>query len=440
MDTQVVHVRINDAATGQPTPVRIRFVDATGRYRAPLGRLEHFPTGFGQQVGGNVDIDGKKFAYIDGACEILLPTGPIQVEVHKGFEYEPIFHTFHRAEGKISLRLSMERKFNLEAEGWYAGDICAHFLSPAAAWLEGAAEGLSVVNLLAAEWEDEHGHPFHSNLLDFTGQQEPPKKDGTLVAVNTLNRAGPLGDFLLLNSHRPVFPLRLGQEGFEHYTPLDWCRQCHRKGGLVVGMTFPAEQLLEQRSPGGGQWMIDALAWLPAGRFAQDLLPAWYGNQMKGWARSLPLVGGSGKTSNAAVLGAVRTYVRISGDDVLNRLSHERWIEGIRNGCTFVTCGPLLDLHVESQEPPVSDNTTRTAPTRQVRATARSLVPFERLELFCNGELVADATPDDDGVARIDQRCTLHAPAWLVVRCWGAGGQLLAHTSPAWVSPTGGTR
>src|SRR5262245_44759011 len=120
MDLQVVHVRVNDAATGQPTPVRIRFVDSTGRYRAPLGRLEQFPTGFGQQVGGNIEIDAKQYAYIDGTCEILLPTGPMDIEVSKGLEYAPLHQTWDPKPGQISLRLEIERKFNLAEEGWYA--------------------------------------------------------------------------------------------------------------------------------------------------------------------------------------------------------------------------------------------------------------------------------------------------------------------------------
>jgi len=429
MDLQVVHVRIHDTATGQPTPVRIRMVDAAGRYRAPLGRLEYFPTGFGQQVGGNVDIDGKKYAYIDGACEILLPTGPIQVEVHKGFEYAPVFHTFNRSAGQISLRLSIERKFNLEAEGWCAGDVWAHFLSPQAAWLEGAAEGLNVVNLLAAEWEEEDGTPYQSNLLDFTGQQEPPKKDGTLVAVGTLNRGGEQGDFALLNCHRVVFPLRLGTEGFEAYKPIDWCRQCHRKGGLVVDSQFPDESLFQEGSP--GQWSVNAVAWLATTRIVEETLPQWYANLMKGHGRVLPLIGGSGKVSNAVALGAVRTYVRIPAEDKIHRVSYECWLKAL--GSSFVTRGPLLDFTVDGAGVPGGIGVSETSRTRQVRATARSLIPFERLEILCNGKLVAQVSPRADGIATIEQPCRFEATSWLVARCWGRAGELLAHTSPALV-------
>ena len=49
-----VHVRVNDAATGKPTPCRVRFTDAEGRYYAPFGRLTEFATGRNEDVGGNV--------------------------------------------------------------------------------------------------------------------------------------------------------------------------------------------------------------------------------------------------------------------------------------------------------------------------------------------------------------------------------------------------
>ncbi len=62
-----VHVRVNDAATGQPTPVRIRLVDSAGVCRMPFGRLTEFATGPGEDVGGQVRLDGDAFAYIDGS-------------------------------------------------------------------------------------------------------------------------------------------------------------------------------------------------------------------------------------------------------------------------------------------------------------------------------------------------------------------------------------
>jgi hypothetical protein len=43
MTELTVHLRVNDAATGQPTPVRLRISGPDGQTFAPLGRLTRFP-------------------------------------------------------------------------------------------------------------------------------------------------------------------------------------------------------------------------------------------------------------------------------------------------------------------------------------------------------------------------------------------------------------
>ena len=49
-----VHVRVNDAATGKPTPVRVRFAGPGGEYYPPLARPAEFPIGRNEDVGGHV--------------------------------------------------------------------------------------------------------------------------------------------------------------------------------------------------------------------------------------------------------------------------------------------------------------------------------------------------------------------------------------------------
>ena len=85
-----VHLRVNDGATGKPTPVRVRLVDAREVYHAPLGRLAEFATGSGEDVGGHLRLGGERFAYVDGACEVRLPAGAVTAEVSKGPEYTPL--------------------------------------------------------------------------------------------------------------------------------------------------------------------------------------------------------------------------------------------------------------------------------------------------------------------------------------------------------------
>ena len=102
------------------------------------------------------------FSYIDGACEVRLPPGPVTVEAFKGPEYLPLSRTITLGPGQIALRVAMERWTDLRAEGWYSGDTGCVSLSPHAALLEGAAEDLAVVNLLADERPPAPGRPRRS--------------------------------------------------------------------------------------------------------------------------------------------------------------------------------------------------------------------------------------------------------------------------------------
>jgi hypothetical protein len=413
MSVQVVHVRVNDAATGQPTPVRIRFTTPDGRYLPPLGRLADFPTGANENVGGSVMLGDKRYAYIDGSCEIRLPEGPIAVEVSKGPEYDSIQQTWERKSGQISLRLSIARKCNLQQEGWYAGDTQVFLLSPQAAWLEGAAEGLPFVNVLAAEWSMP-GHLFHSNLLEFSGQQPALVKDDCQVIVNTQNRSESLGSLSLLNCHRIVYPLSLSWEGFEQWTLHDWCDQCHRKGGLVIWPAFPGEpgERLADLLLGA----IDAVEWTAGGDFETAGLEAWY--RLLNCGCRVPLVGGSGKASNAVCIGAVRTYAQLEPGQPP---SYGAWIEAIRAGRTFVTRGPLLRLAVNVKE-------------CTVMAEATSVLPFERLELVEDGAIVAEAAARSDFTASLSIDKWGNHSTWLAARCWSGDG-LAAHTAPFYLQP-----
>src|SRR5262245_49014052 len=239
---QTVHVRVNDAATGQPTPVRIRFTDRERNYYAPFGRLTHFATGRNQDVGGNVRPGMKAYAYIDGGCEIALPPGPVHVRIDKGPEYRPIEQKIDLTPGKLALRFTIERWINMPESGWYSGDTRVHCLSPHAALLEAAAEDVAVVNLLVQPYSAEKrvesrlgNQPPElalPNILAFSGQKPVLETAGHVVAVNTHNTHAKLGSLGLLHCHRVIYPLTLADG--DDWSLADWCDQCHRKQGLVV--------------------------------------------------------------------------------------------------------------------------------------------------------------------------------------------------------------
>jgi hypothetical protein len=429
-----VHVRVSDSATGQPTPVRLRLIDAAGVCRMPFGRLTEFATVPSEDVGGQVRLGGDNFSYIDGVCEVRLPSGPVRVEVSKGPEYLPLCREVVLGPGKIAIRLTIEHSLDWRSRGWYAGDGRVQEISPHAARLEAAAEGLDVVNLLAHERPSHNNQPAaFVNLLAFSGTQGA--LDGSpCVVVNTCNTHPILGTVALLNCHRVVYPLRFGApDGLDDWSVSDWCDQCHRKKGLVVWPDLPR---LTVEHPQG-----EALAALLLGKIdafevcrLTDSLANWY--QLLSCGQRLPLMGASGKDSNAVALGALRTYARLEPNQ---DFSYGGWIESVRAGRTFVTDGPLLAMTVNGQEPGAVLSLPNEGQTVRIQAEARSVTPFSRLECVYNGAVVATGDTDaEHRTATLETDVKIDGSGWLAARCLGEDGSIIrAHTSPVFVQMEG---
>jgi hypothetical protein len=420
MDYQVVHIRINDAATGKPTPVRLRLCH-DGRYLPPLGRANRIPVAWGESVGGSLRVTGGAYAYVDGACEARLPAGAIHVQASKGPEYAPLSGTEELRVGQLAMRLRIEQRFNLTAEGWYAGDTNAQFLTPHAAALEGAAEGLHVVNLLAFE-------SHLPSLLEFSGQEPAHARYGCMVAVNTLNDGGEHGRLALLHCHRIVFPLTLTAAGFEKYTLADWCQQCHRKKGLVVWPYFPEYRGNVLANLQRGE--IDAVEWTSTAMptFASEGLPEWY--RLLNLGFRIPLVGGSGKGSNAVPLGAVRTYAQLESG---KEFTYGHWIEAVRLGRTFATRGPLMQLSVNGKGPGGTLTLDNPDGPLNVNIEAFAVAQFEPVELIVDGEVIGEAFANESQLAQLTATVSIANARWVAARCWGPDG-LAAHTSPIYLA------
>src|SRR5438874_2079651 len=132
-----IHLRINDAASGKPTPVRLRISGPDGTTYPPLGRVADFRTGRNEDVGGHLRVGRERWCYIDGSCEVPLPTStPVRVQASKGPEYIPLDCTITLGTGQMALRFEIERWSNLAADGWISADSRCHFLSPHSASLE----------------------------------------------------------------------------------------------------------------------------------------------------------------------------------------------------------------------------------------------------------------------------------------------------------------
>ncbi|MBM4407622.1 MAG: hypothetical protein FJ038_03260 [Chloroflexi bacterium] len=439
-----VRTTIVDDATGEPSPCRIHFRSARGIPYQPHGHHGHVNSNMGswhQDIGGDVRLGALTYAYIDGTCEGWLPRGEVIVDVAHGFETEPLRARVTIAPGQQELRLRLRRWSNLNADGWWSGDIHVHFLSPQGGVTEARGEDLNVVNLLQAQW----GSLF-TNTEDFTGGPVTSRDGRTIVWVSQENRQHILGHMSLLGLRRPVMPWSsdgLGEAewaGTLETTMSDWADRAHEQGGTVVTPHFPSPNGETATLVATGR--TDAIEMIRHGPYEHG---TWYRYLNAGYR--LPLVGGTDKMSADTAVGLYRTYVRIPPGE---EFSHDAWTRGLRAGRTFHSGGPILRFRVDGREIGDTVDLPAGGGTVEIEASAESIFPIQSLELVHDGQVVAAA--ESAGPTRrleLRERVRVDRHGWLAVRAGGPGywasrphrdswrRPVFAHTSPVYVAVGG---
>jgi hypothetical protein len=431
-----VHVRVVDDATGRPVPCRVHFRSAAGIPYQPHGHHNHVTQNLDSwhyDVGGDVRLGQRTFAYIDGTCQGWLPRGDVVVDVARGFEYEPLRQTVRIERGQRDLTLRIGRVADMASEGWWSGDSHVHFLSTPGAQLEQKGEDLRVVNLLQTQW----GALF-TNTEDFSGRPSLVDGGGYVTYVGQENRQHALGHMVLWDLKEPVMPwcsdgpdeAELG--GALDATLSDWADRTHAQGGTVVAAHFP--------HPNGEPAVLVATGRADAVEMlthSDDGMLEYYRYLNSGYR--LPLVGGTDKMSSAVPVGLYRTYARLDEE-----FSYEAWCRAVRSGRTFLSGGPLVTLSVDGCEP--GGTVELSGPgTVSVHAAVRSIFPLHSLEVVRNGEVVARAEANGGRQAEINEELRIGENSWIVCRAFGVDyhldeweRQVFAHTSPVYLACGGG--
>jgi hypothetical protein len=431
---------VMDADTGAPIPCRIHFRSPDGIPYQPHGHHAHVNANLDSwnvDIGGDVKLGQTTFAYINGRCEGWLPRGDVIVEAAKGYEYEPLRDRVTIEPGQQELRLRLRRAIDLRAERYVSGDTHVHFLSTQGAHLEAAGEGLTVVNLLLAQW----GHLF-SNVEDFTGA--PSVGADTIVHASQENRQHVLGHLTLLGITEPVMPWSSGGPGEAEIagnletTLSRWADRAHEQGGTVILTHLPNPNGEPAALVATGR--ADAVEWL----IQMPYIHAEYYRYLNLGYR-LPLVGGTDKMTADVPVGLYRTYVHIPEDEPI---TYDSWCRALRGGNTFVSGGPLVRLAVEGAPMGATVTLPAHGGTVEVHAHADSVIPFGSLEIIVNGSVVARIEAPGGSALRLDlhERIPIRGHSWIAARCGGPAyfdgamhldgwrRRVMAHTSPVYVA------
>ncbi|MER9664080.1 hypothetical protein [Mesorhizobium sp. M0159] len=149
---QRVILRVVEAGTNKLLPVKLHVHGKVGEYLAPVDRMRNPNPGWFENYSPDFFHGNHLSTYISGFAMIDLPLGEIFLEITKGFEVKPVRKTFEITRETKQITVGIEKALHWRERGWVAADTHVHFLSPATAMLEGAAEGVNVINLLASQW------------------------------------------------------------------------------------------------------------------------------------------------------------------------------------------------------------------------------------------------------------------------------------------------
>jgi hypothetical protein len=388
-----VTLRAVEPGSSKRMPVKLHAHGEWGEYLAPVDRHRMpNPAWFEDYSVDFSHLDNHSCTYIPGETIIDLPLGKVYIEVSKGFEIRPVREVIEVTPGTEEIVIEIEKVLPWREKGWVTADTHVHFLSPTSALLEGSAEGVNVVNLLASQWGE-----LMTNVGDFDGETTWGSKeaggDGEyLVRVGTENRQHVLGHISLLGYQGQIIaPMTTGGPDESALgDPIEillteWARQCKKQGGLVVLPHFPNPRAEHAATILSGD--VDAIEMTSWGDLYGGIDPYslsdWYRYLNCGYL--VPAVGGTDKMSANTAVGTVRTYARIAPDDVF---TYGSWMDAVRRAETFVTYGPLLEFAVDGKPMGSRIDMSANGGTVDVTWQAASVtIPMSRVELVVNGEI-----------------------------------------------------
>ena len=400
--TQRVRVRVREKASGKMVPVKLHMHGENGEYLPPSDRHRQPNTGWFEDYAPEFQHQGRHYcAYIAGETVVDLPLGDVYLEVSKGFEIRPIRRIIRIERSTETIDVTVEKLLPWRERGWVTADTHVHFLSPATAGLEGSAEGVNVVNLLASQWGE-----LMTNVGDFDGKttfgsREAGGDGEWLVRVGTENRQHVLGHISLLGYKGNIIaPMCAGGPDEAALGDpigvllMEWAEQCKAQGGLVVLPHFPNPRCENAADLISGS--IDAVEMTSWGNLYVGIDPYSLSDYYRylNCGYFVAAVGGTDKMAATTAVGTVRTYARIPDG---REFTYDAWLEAVRSGNTFVTYGPLMEFSVDGRAPGTRREMKSGGGTLDVNWEVASVtVPMSKVELVVNGEVRESRSVNSD--------------------------------------------
>ena len=470
-----VTLYIKDAA-GSRTAASLLISDRQGRiYPCPAKRLAP-------------DFPFQKQIYRASGDSLRLFPGEYSVTSSRGPEYLPKRQMFRvTPETNARLEIGLERWIDPTHYGWYAGDHhihaagCSHYNTPTEGVLakdmapQIRGEGLHVGEILT--W----GPDWYFQKQFFSGHLDKLSDDDVLIRYDVEVSGFPSsywGHLALLRLKEQDYPNAPRIEDWPTWNLpiLKWAKSqgavagyAHTGHGLLTGSTqLPNYSIPPFNDNGANEFLVDVTFGLVDFLSAVDTpaiaeLNIWY--HALNCAFRIPLCGETDFPCLFETVGTGRSYVHLESRPV-NHSGYEAWIEGLRNGSSYVSEGlsHILELSVEDaklstmphelqlgepgrlmvtslvaaylpaevspQAAAIKQSNVDTAPYWHIErarvGNSRKVV----VELIVNGEPVASKMIEADGLPhRVSFETKLDRSSWIALRILPS-----CHSNPIYVT------
>ena len=464
--------RVLDRSSRKLIPARLYIESMDGKRSfyaksaSPLGSAITYKVNRGQSRELHTTLSAHPY-------QVQLPAGKYRVTALRGKEYHPQSAIVEIDSNKNSqLDLFLTRWTNMAKQGWYSGDTHVHRkLSELPNVI--LAEDLNVALPLTYWVTDSEQNPARDNRNKET---IPPAK---LIKIDSTHVIWPI------NTEYEIFTVgrkrhTLGAIFFlNHRKPLTLATP---PIGPIARAVRSENKVLMDLDKHNWPWSMMLPPVVGVNLFeltnnhvwrTKFLFRTWYpeytapymkvekdkkgGFTEKGWIQfglenyytmlncGFPMqpTGGTASGVHPVPLGFGRVYVHLP-----KGFDYDQWIQGLSQGRSFVTTGPMLRIQFSGQDPGAKFTAKKNVKSMAVDVTglAESRSPLDRIEVVVNGVVRKSIVPANRKTDRggfhspVNCRIVMTRSSWLAVRCFQPQGKKrfrFAHTAPAHVNIVG---
>lgn len=459
---------VRDADTGELLPARLYIQNDDGKWFFARSADKVGSAVTYQKARGEKSVENHT-ALSAHPFEADLPPGKYTLMVERGKEYLTAEQAVEVSDAPLKVKIKLKRWIDMAAKGWYSGDTHVHrtLADLPTAML---ADDLNVA-LPLTSWvtksdtppgQSDKSQPAEAKLVKVSPKHVywPLNTEYEIFTVG--GKQHTLGAVFALNQKEPL------TKGVPLVEPI--AAEVHQQRGLLdldkhnwpwSMMLVPVMKVDLFELANNHHWRTEF-----AFRGWGEPIPRYMGlptdpmaMEEKHWTefgfqnyyallncgfRLMPSAG-TASGVHPVPLGWSRVYVQCP-----EGFSYDAWMEGLKNGRSFITTGPMLSVSVNELPPGTPFQQRDEARTYEILARAESQGRPLRLEILQEGQLVESqivsrsqkSEPQKITPSHITRLANVRVSqsTWLAARCFEAipgGRERFAHSAPIFIDVAG---